>query len=1022
MSDEFQEYFKKIRKIFLTRDFTEYTFRTAFQIFIENLNNIFNLHQEQKRTQKLGAPDFKAYKKAVKIGYIETKDLNKNLDKELGSEQIKKYKESINNIILTNYTRFILFRNNQKVFDLNLFSPSDLNNSNFVISKEKIEEFLKMINTFFDYKSATIKSAKGLAEELSKKTKLLKDLAKEQLEDDLSNKTKSSVYDFYDCMKELIKDITIDECSDAYAQTITYGLFLAKIYCLGPLNRNTASSYIPRSIGVIKRIFINIAGDSLPSNLSWIVDDIINILNASDIKGILSEIDFRGKKDRDPFTFFYEDFLSLYDPEKKKHLGVYYTPRPVVSFIVNSVNTILKKKFNKPRGFAEDDVTVLDPAIGTGTFLWLAFILSLVELKRSGLGGLIKKKIENHLLRNFYGFEILITPYIISHLKLTMVLKRWFYKFKDKDRIQVYLTNTLNPSEIHGLISFLREITEESKIANEIKLKKPILVILGNPPYRGMSANKGKWIDDLLKIGYTRIDESKDDGYYKVDGKPLDEKNPKWLQDDYVKFIRFAQWKIDTTGEGIIGFITNHSYLDNPTFRGMRESLLSSFNRIYILNLHGNILKKEKAPDGSKDENVFDIRPGVAITLFVKNKKFKDKKIFYADLFGKREHKYYWLDRNTINTVKWQEIKPKSPYYFLIPKDSSLQEEYLKFWKITNIFPINTVGIVTARDNFVIDFDKETLKKRFEMFRDKRIPGEYFKKTFNLKDKKYWKIKNARIKVMDDNKWEDSIRKINYRPFDIRWIFYNDSVIERSRKQVMSHMSQENLGLITRRQMLPGRPCNYFFVSNSIISDGIIRSDNKGVESLFPLYLYLDPSRKKPNINLTLLKNLHDAYKKKPTPEEIFYYIYAVIHSNAYRTKYADFLRIDFPYVPFTKDYNVFKKLSAIGKELVDLHLMKTKLKSKVRFDIPGSNIIELVKYANNKIYINKKQYFEGISKEEWDFCIGAYRVLDKWLKSRKNRELSSNDIEMFIQIIEIIKQTIKLMKKIDKIKLHRNI
>jgi len=696
----FQNYFKEVRSRYLTHDYTEGTLRTPFENFIKSFSPSIRLIHEPKRTEGLGAPDFKAFYRSRKVGFIETKDLDKNLDNILESEQLKKYIESINNLILTDYCRFMLIRNGQKIFDFNLFTLADLDNAHFSISDDKIETFNRFINEFFSYKLPTISSAEELARELSKKAKLLKDFAKEQLEEDLkiaeNNELPSSIYDFYEGIKELIKDISIEDCADAYAQTVTYGLFLARKNCKDKLERINAASYIPKSVGIIKKIFINISGDAFPSDISWIIDDIVDVLNAANVEDILTKIDKRRKKDKDPIIFFYEDFLNFYEPEKRKHMGVYYTPRPVVNFIVNSVNSILKKYFDKPMGFAEDDVHVLDPAIGTGTFFWIAFLLTLKELKDAGLSGLIDEKIENHILKHFYGFEILITPYVISHLKLTDLLQKWHYNFKDKDRLQVYLTNTLEPSEIQGLMPFLREITEESRIANQIKLKKPILAIIGNPPYAGMSANKGKWIDDLLKKGYTRADGSKDDGYYTVDGKPLGEKNPKWLQDDYVKFIRFAQWKIDKSGEGVVGFITNHSYLDNPTFRGMRESLLNSFNRIYILNLHGNTLKKEKCPDGGKDENVFDIKQGVAIALFIKNDDFPDKKVFYADLYGVREDKYSWLDRHTANNTKWQEIEPVSPFYFFVPKNNELLEEYEKFWKVTDIFPVNSVGIVTS--------------------------------------------------------------------------------------------------------------------------------------------------------------------------------------------------------------------------------------------------------------------------------------------------------------------------------------
>jgi predicted helicase len=866
----------------------------------------------------------------------------------------------------------------------------------------------------------TIKSAEELSLELSKRAKLLKELAKEQLEEDISrvknNESTSSVYDFYEGTKELIKDISIDDCADAYAQTITYGLFLAKINCPSILDRNTAASYIPRSIGVIKRIFVNISGDSLPSNLSWIIDEVVDILNASEMKEVLTEIDTRGKTDRDPFTFFYEDFLSAYDPEKRKHLGVYYTPRPVVSFIVNSINHILKNDFNKLHGFADDDVTVLDPAIGTGTFLWLVYTLTLVELKNKGLGGLISKKIENHILRDFYGIEILITPYIIAHLKLSLALKKWHYELRDNDRHQVYLANTLEPFESHGLIPFMREISEESITANELKLRKKILVITANPPYRGMSANKGPWIQSLLKKGYTREDGTKDNGYYQIDGKPLGEKNPKWLQDDYVKFIRFAQWKIDTAGEGIIGFITNHNYLDNTTFRGMRQALLNSFNRIYVLNLHGSSLKKEKAPNGSKDENVFDIRPGVAITLFVKSRSFKDKKVFYAELFGKREVKYHWLDRHNITNVEWKLLKPESPNYLFIPEDYSLRSEYDGYWKITDIFPVYNIGIVTARDALTIRWTPEELWHTVS--RLVTLNPELARDTYNLgKDSIDWKVEWAQRDLKESGPSRERVIAILYRPFDTRYTYYTGKSSGfhcRPRSETMNNMLQENLGLVFHRREELAVPYSHFLVTDKTIEHGALSS--KTTCYLAPLYTYKD-NVKSPNINPKLVSELASKYGKTPSEVDMFNYIYAVVYSNRYRTKYANFLKIDFPRIPFTANYEIFKQLAEIGKGLVNLHLMKTKLGSSIKFNVQGSNAVEFVEYKDGKAHINKEQFFAGVPEKSWNFYIGGYQVLDKWLKSRKNRELSGSEIEQFIQITEIINQTLDLMKKIDEIK-----
>jgi predicted helicase len=530
--------------------------------------------------------------------------------------------------------------------------------------------------------------------------------------------------------------------------------------------------------------------------------------------------------------------------------------------------------------------------------------------------------------------------------------------------------------------------------------------------------------------------------YYKVDGESLKEKNPKWLQDDYVKFIRFAQWKIEQAGEGVLGFITNHGYLDNPTFRGMRQSLMKSFNEIHILDLHGNSLKKEKCPDGSKDENVFDIQQGVAIALFVKKKdKKKECEVYHSEIWGLREKKYDWLLRNDKKKTKWQNLSPKSPFYLFIPREEKLLKAYEKFTKITDIFPINSVGIVTARDNFVIDSDKEALKRRIRTLRDGKIPDAIIRETFSLNDKANWKLKEARENIRKNENWEDLIKKILYRPFDMQWIFYHDAVIERSRREVMHHMMQENLGLITRRQMLPGRPCNYVFVTNLIISDGVIRSDNKGGESLFPLYLYpekkiaqkqssgsimmvFEPKAeyeaKKPNLSPALVGQLTKDFKRTPSPEQIFFYIYAVLYSNTYRTRYAEFLKIDFPRIPFTKDYQLFIKMSKFGEKLVKSHLLKSsELDTPIaKCPIKGDNKVVKLRYdeKEERVYFNQDQYFDGILKEVWQYQIGGYQVCNKWLKDRKGRTLSLEDIKHYCRIVTSLHKTIKLQKAIDEI------
>lgn len=1017
---EVGNYIKEVRKIYLGGDYTEMTFRTAFETLIESLNPNYDLTHEPKRVTALGAPDFKAFLGSANIGYIETKNLGENLDNVLESVQLKKYIESIDNIILTDYARFMLIRKGEKVIDFNLFSLMDLKKSTFSISDENNEVFIQLMDEFFNYKLPTINGAEELAKELAKKAKLLKDIVKEQLiEDNRNDKdsgTFSPIYDFYLGIKSLIKDISIEDCADAYAQTVAYSLFLARLNTPNGIDRVSAYDRIPENIGIIKQMFTNMSGSTFPSNISWIIDDIVDVLNVTNTDEVFDTIDKRGKTDKDPIIFLYEDFLNYYEPEKKKKMGVYYTPRPVVNFIVNSTHLILKKHFEKLHGLADDTVTVLDPAAGTGTFFWITYLVVLNELKNQGLRGLIDEKIHEHLLKHFYGLELLITPYVIAHLKLADLLQRWHYKFRESDRIQIYLSNTLEPADTEPtLLPFMGEIRTENIATAKLKSKQPILAVIGNPPYAGVSANKGKWINDLLKKGYKRADGSKDDGYYKIEGNPLGEKKL-WLQDDYVKFIRFAQQKIDKNGEGVVAFITNHSYLDNPTFRGMRESLLESFDRIYILNLHGNALKKEKCPDGSKDENVFKIKQGVAISIFIKNSKFTDKKVFYADLWGLKEDKYNWLDRHTLANVEWQEIKPISDFYFFIPIDNSILKDFRKFWKIKDIFQVDGIGLMTARDNLCIQWTPDDVWRVVQDFTNMGI--EEARQKYNLgKDSSTWKVGWAQDDLKSSKLDKDKIAQILYRPFDIRYTYYtgkSSGFLSRPSVKIMKHMKNDNLGLVIGRQWGAIGSNNYdiVFVTNGLVDINVFR---RGGGLIFPLYQY-NNSRKTTNFNPDFIEYLHKKYNETPSPEEIFYYIYAILQSFKYREKYEPILRYDFPRIPFVDDYNKFKELSDIGEYLTELHLMRKPLTTKTKFDVEGTNVVEKVKYEDRKVWINKEQYFDGVPVNSWDYHIGGYNVLDKYLKERKEKKLTNHEIGNFLQMVEVIKQTVVIMNKIDRV------
>jgi type I restriction-modification system DNA methylase subunit len=1002
----FQRYLQEIKKSVLKGDYTEMTLRTPLENFIKALNSDYDVTHEAKRIKDLGGPDFTAYRSKINIGYIEAKELGKDLDEVLESIQIKRYRESIDNIILTDYRRFILIRGNRTIFDQSLFSQTDVKNPKSRVSETKIDEFLQLIDTFFGYSQPTIKSAKVLAEELAKKTKLLKDLATEQLLEDLEkveqDVSPSPLYEFYEALLELIKDISIEDCADAYAQTLSYGLFLASYYHDQKLDRDSAYRYIPKNIAVIRRIFSSISGDYLPANVSWIVDDIINILNASEIEEILTQISVAGKATQDPFYIFYEDFLAFYEPEKRKHMGVYYTPAPVVKFIVRSVHNILKNKFDKLTGLADDTVTLLDPSVGTGTFLSSAITTAFDELRSKELKGLIPKKIEKHILQDFYGFEILITPYIISHLKLTVLLN-YYHPFSEGERVRVYLTNTLDPFETHYHMTFLRELSEESETADRIKLNEPILIVVGNPPYSVSSSNKSAWITTKMQA-------------YK---EGLHEKNIQPLDDDYLKFIRFAHWKIEQNGQGVIGFITNNGYLDGLIHRQMRQELLNTFDHVWIVNLHGNARKREKAPDGSPDQNVFDIQQGVSIIILVKHPQRVASKVYYCDLYGLRESKYEWLEANTIDSVEWTELHPQEPHYFFVPIDFTLESEYMNGWSITDIFQLNGPAVETGRDKFTVKWTIDEVWQTVTAFI--KMDPETAREAYHLKeDTRDWKVAFAQRDLVSSGMSKERVTPLLYKPFDKRYSYYTGHSRGFHRmpsNEVMQHMMQSNIGLVAQKQTLANHPCSYFLVSDVMPANRVIRSDSVGRESFFPLYVYSkDFKERRPNFSSDFTAFFKQTYGETTTAEDVLSYIYAILYCPTFREKYCELLRIDFPRIPFTEDDVTFKKLSQLGSSLIDLHLMKRQFATTTTFDVPGSNVMQFVRYNENRVQINTEQFFDGISEHAWSFTIGSYHVLYQWLKSRKGRELSSSEIEHFLQIVEVVKKTIDLMTEIDTI------
>lgn len=1037
----FFDYFKAIKETDLS-DATEYTLRTPLHNLLDALAKDRKpppkIIPEPKRDKtKLGAPDFKVKLHEAIVGYVETKKVSENLDTVLKSEQIAKYKKLSGNIILTNYWKWILLKDGHVAETATLCSLDDAVNHRAKLDPDKADKVAELIAGFLSTPPQKLADSKKLAYALAVRCHDLRDFLFEELKRQQKERQEGRLHGLYAAFqKDVFHKLELKEFADAFAQTLGYGLFLAKMNAGGltAINLQNAKNYIPANFELIRELvdFLDELDREEYQSINWLVEEILSILNTLELTAIHETLAFTPRQGRlyppteeerllfakDPYVYFYENFLKDYDKDTRKARGVYYTPRPVVNFIVRAVNDLLKDAFGINDGLAaHKHVTVLDFATGTGTFL----LEVLHQIFESVSPGIRVKIVKEHVLKNLYGFEYLIAPYTVAHLKLSQFLHDKGYVMQRGERLNIYLTNTLEPIKplFNGLLPAL---SREVEAAQQIK-DKPILVITGNPPYNVKSRNTGKWITKLVK-----------DDYFKVDGEKLGEKNPKNLLDDYVKFIRFAQWKIGQVEEGIVGIITNHSFLHNPTFGGMRQSLMKTFNQIFVLDLHGNKEKKERAPDGGNDENVFDIKQGVAISLLVKKKGAK-RKVFRADFWGNRKEKYAAVLESEIANIRWQELQPDSPFYLFVPQDKKLREQYNRGWKVSDIFRIQSTGVKTHRDHFVTDFEEEFLRKRIETFCDLSIPNEEIAKKYALKSNRDWDLPERRKSLAADTGYKTAFTRLLYRPFDTIAYFHHEDAVDWPRSEVMHHMiSNQNIGLVTVRQVTAGQ-FNHVTCS-SVPIEMKTCSHDRGT-NLFPLYLYpsLEDEKKLKiefvrgrglihkdkerieNFNSEFRAFIDKKYRNNYSPEKILGYLYAILHNPTYREKYLEFLNIDFPCIPFVDNSKTFEALSTLGWELVQAHLLKS-APQKLKVDInPGNFKVEKPTYSaqGQRLNFNKTQYFTPVPQDVWDFHIGGYQVLNQYLKARKGRTLSLDEIEDIKNMVNVLRFTIDQMQRIDK-------
>lgn len=1042
-----QGYIQAINAKFITGKTTEHSFRGDLQSLVESIIGSDYMVINEPKRQTCGAPDYIIEKNSIPIGFIEAKDIGdtdlEGKKKTGNKEQFDRYKASLNNIVFTNYLDFYFYQESELVAQVSI---AEISGNQIKALPENFSMFENLIKNFSIYLGQTIKNPQKLAKMMANKAKLLAEILEKAVTNDEDTQEDSTLKAHFEGFKQiLIHDIKPKGFADVYAQTIAYGMFAARLHdsTLKTFSRQEAAELIPKSNPFLRKLFGYIAGPDIDDRIKWIVDSLADIFLHCNVEEILKTYG-RSTRMNNPIIHFYETFLSEYDPKERKKRGVWYTPEPVVNFIVRAVDEILKTEFNLASGLADTAKTtikiknpttdrrykdgyittekevhrvqILDPATGTGTFL--SHVIKHVYQDFEGMQGIWSNYVEKDLIPRLNGFELLMASYAMAHLQLNLLLSETGYKPQgsNQERLKVYLTNSLEESHPDTGTLFANWLSTEANEANYIKRDTPVMCVIGNPPYNVSSSNKGQWILDLI------VD-------YK---KNLNEKKIN-LDDDYIKFIRYGQHFIDKNGEGILAYISNNSFIDGVTHRQMRQELLKSFDKIYIIDLHGSAKKKETSPDGSIDQNVFDIMQGVSINIFIKTNKNNSKnlgKVYHHDVYGNRLEKYEYLSNKSLDTINFNEIYPKQPYYFFVPKD--LDNAQYKTWlSLTEIFNVVNNGIQTDRDPLFIDKSKSNLEQKFRNLLGGNLDPDFIKK-YRIIDSSSFKItERIKNKVFSS----DFIKQVLYRPFDVQYIYYDTEIVSRPAHKVMSHMLNENLALLCCRQQSTF-DFQHVFLTKLLSERCSVSSQTKETNFAFPLYLYPAENQinldheviRKSNLNLEVINKIEQNISLTFTdekedingtfaPVDLLDYIYAVLYSPKYRETYKEYLKIDFPKIPLPKTTKVFIELMKLGGQLRMLHLMEdSTLKTIFQYPESGENIVEKLTYKDGKVYINDEQYFANVPEVAWNFYIGGYQPAQKWLKDRKGQALQFEDIKHYQKIIATLQKTSEIMTSIDEI------
>lgn len=1030
-----QEYIHAINEQFQTGIAREHSYRPALQQLLSDMLPNHVVTNEPAHIE-CGAPDYIiSQSRGAKqpVFFVEAKDLfDSDLDgMRQHKEQFMRYKSSLDYIIFTDYLDFHVYEHGEWVKNVRI---GEQQGQRIRPIQNAEDEFTAIIQHLANSRPTPITSASRLAQQMASKARLLADVVTKAFENGM-NENDPHYHDNEQLEGQLrafrnilIHDLTPEGFADIYAQTVAYGMFAARLHDDTPedFSRQEASTLIPKTNPFLRQIFQQIAGYDLDERIAWIVDDLAQTFLVTDVERVMRS--YGGNQlHSDPMIHFYEDFLSAYDPRLRKAKGVWYTPQPVVQFIVRAVDEILQRDFNLPMGLADDSkidhevkndhwdgrratnrtirkkvhrVQILDPATGTGTFL--AEVVRQIYAKFQGVQGMWQGYVEDHLLPRLHGFELLMASYAVAHLKLDMQLRAMGYdssRTHDR-RLGVYLTNSLEEHHPDTGTLWSQWLSREADQANYIKRDCPVMVMVGNPPYNNSSTNNNPWILNKIRDYKQGLNERKLN-----------------LDDDYVKFIRLAQDYIERNGQGIVAFITNNNFIDAVTFRQMRKSLLDTFDDIYIVNLHGNTRKKERSLDGSKDENVFDIMQGVSINIFVRRTDHVNGKlgnVFYKELYGRREFKYDYLEeKSLVNDVEWEKLSIVAPNFFFVPKDFRQIEDYELCVKVNDLFSIYNSGIQSKRDNLNIFFSEND---RINILNDfKNLANEEIAKKYSVTDTSGWNIASAKRDLCVNPILTTTI---DYRPFDKRYTNYtgvSSGMMGRPRFDTLRHLLKENLGLCCIR--LNNRNEETYYITNTIVDKTLLSS--KDDISVFPLYLYttaIDGTEERvPNLKREEWQKFNDAVGREVSPEELLHYIYGVLHSPSYRERYKEFLKIDFPRIPLPETSEEFNRKASYGSQLIELHLMRNAntWQLDAQYNISGSNTVEILRYDDGNVWINEEQYFGNVSATAWNAHIGGYQPAQKWLKDRRGRTLSFDDIRHYLRIIHALTETQRIMNEI---------